>query len=92
MNRYRYSWYSVVAVSLWLWGSTVTAGPEPGSDSSANVSKQQTCVYRYLTCLDDCDYRQNAADVIPCKSSCKRQYSCRPKKVVLPPGEDSPPG
>ncbi|OGO92559.1 MAG: hypothetical protein A3F41_06525 [Coxiella sp. RIFCSPHIGHO2_12_FULL_44_14] len=92
MSIYRCGWFRIAVVFLGLWGNVAVAGPEPQNDSSTNASKQQTCVYRYLTCLDDCDYRQNVEEVTPCKSNCKRQYSCRPKKVVLPPGEDSPPG
>ena len=47
-------------------------------------SPQDSCVYKYLSCRDNCDYHQNESEVQPCKANCNRQYSCRPKKVSLP--------
>ena len=46
--------------------------------ASKDVTK--TCVYRYLSCKDNCEYFQNFSQIKSCKSSCNKRYSCRPKK------------
>lgn len=50
----------------------------------AKRSVHKTCVYKYLTCRDNCEYHQDESSIRPCKANCDRKYSCRPKKTSLP--------
>ncbi len=44
----------------------------------------KTCVYKYLDCMDQCDYHQDESQIASCKAQCNRSYGCRPKKMPTP--------
>ena len=77
-------------LSLFFVFNIALAANEPPSDQSNAAKKaraaQKTCAYKYLECMDNCDYHQEQSKINFCKQQCNRSYSCRPKKVKLPKG------
>ncbi len=70
----------IIILGLGLVFSVGTVQAESARSQRASGA-QETCVYKYLSCRDTCDYNQDASQIEPCKVSCDRKFSCRPKKA-----------